>query len=250
MTPVTLTRFDKNARVFTRVDGYKACLSSQHDNCSGIEAHMNGLVRQLHNHMDEPTGWSFATWRSGQGGLLSNFVSASGIMLEYALGRDDTDIVSRLHDKAQRLGWTFFMFDSEDKDGNTITIVFPTTSPINEKQYARLASIFAEELDEYGMAHGCLAATHIVQIHRTTTPVVFHNKPLDAEKEIKRTAKLYQSLNARKYETKRPAGKTLTPSEISPQVVEDGLFCWFETPNETKQREALEVMARYGFSPQ
>ncbi|MGW8278902.1 hypothetical protein ACWGK7_05340 [Sphingomonas aurantiaca] len=163
------------------------------------------------------------------------------------MSRDDTEIVQRLHDRAEDLGWAHFLIDTEAKSGNTITIVFPLTSAIDQAQYARLASILAEQLDEYRMEHGCLAATHIVQVHRTTSPVVFTGTAMDPLKEIKRTAKMYQRLNARKYEGTRPSGKLLTQSEDAPQAIEDGLFVFFETPQEKTQREALEVMARYGF---
>lgn len=245
MTPITLSRFDRSARCFTLVDSYKACLSNSDDNCAPIQGYMDGLISQLYTQHDEPTGWSFATWRKGTN-LASNLVGANAIMLEYALSRDDSEIVQRLHDKARDLGWTFFLIDSETKSGNTITIVFPLTSQVTPAQYARLSSILAEQLDEYRMEHGCLAATHIIQIHRTTTSAVFHGTPLDPEKEIKRTAKMYQRLNARKYEGTRPTGKA-TQSETGPVAIEDGLFVFFETPEEKAKREALEVMARYGF---
>lgn len=245
MTPITLTRFEKSSRCFTVIDSYKACLSNHDDNCAPIQSYMDGLTRQLWNHADEPTGWSFATWRRGTN-LSSNLIGANAIMLEYALKRDDTEIVERLHDKAQRLGWAFFLIDTEAKSGNTITIVFPLTGQVTQAQYARLASILAEELDEYGMEHGCLAATHIVQVHRSTTPAVFQGTPLDPEREIKRTANLYQRLNARKYEGARPVGKPTTQSEATPTAIEDGLFCWFETPRERAQQEAFAIMARHG----
>lgn len=249
MTPVTLSRFDKGARAYTLIDSYKACLSSDGENCHSIENYMNGLIRQMYNHPDEPQGWSFATWKKGTN-LASNLIEANAIILEYALTRDDTEIVERLHDKAKDLGWAFFLIDTETKSGNTISIVWPLTTGINTAQYARLASIFAEEMDEYRMEHGSLAATHIIQVHRTTTPIVVQGTPLDPEKEIKRTAKLYQRLNARKYEGARPAGQPTTQSENAPQPIEDGLFVFFETPQEKAQREALAVMARFGFSGQ
>jgi hypothetical protein len=247
MTPITLSRFEKSARCYTMIDGYKACLSSEHDNCASIQGYMDGLIRQLYSQHDEPTGWSFAEWRKGTN-LATNLIGANAIMLEYALSKDDSEIVTRLHDKASRLGWTFFLIDTETKQGNTITVVFPLTSLINQAQYARLASILAEQLDEYRMEHGSLAATHIVQVHRSTTPIVFHGTALDPEKEIKRTAKLYQRLNARNYEGTRPVSKPLTQSEDAPQAIEDGLFVFFEKPAEKAQREALEVMARFGFA--
>lgn len=169
-------------------------------------------------------------------------------MLEYAMPADDTDIINRLHEKLNGLGWAYFLIDTEARRGNTLTAVIPLTSGINQAQYARLASIFAEQLDEYGMEHGCLAATHIVQVHRMTSPTVFQGTPLDPQKELKRTAKLYQQLNARKYEGTRPRRKLSTQSEDAPLAIEDGLFCFFETPAEKAQRQALEVMARYGFA--
>lgn len=246
MTPVTLSRFDKGARAYTFIDTYKACLRNADDNCHSIESYMGGLIRQMHNHPDEPQGWSFATWRKGTN-VASNLVGANAIVLEYALTKDDTDIVQRLHDKAERLGWAFFLIDTETKSGNTISVVWPTTTAITPAQYARLASIFAEEMDEYRMEHGSLAATHIIHVHRSTTPCVFAGTPLDPEKEIKRTAKLYQRLNARKYEGTRPLKPQGVTSSDAPQPIEDGLFVFFETPAEKVQREALEVMAQYGF---
>ncbi len=246
MTSVSLSRFEKSARCFTLIDNYKACLSNADENCAPVQGYMDGLIRQLHNHTDEPTGWSFATWRKGTN-VASNLVGANAVMLEYALSRDDTEIVQRLHDKARDLGWAHMLIDTETKSGNTITLVFPLTSQIDQAQYARLASILAEQLDEYRMEHGCLAATHIVQVHRTTSPVVFSGTAMDPVKEIKRTAKMYQRLNARKYEGTRPSGKLLTQNENAPQAIEDGLFVFFETPQEKARREAFEVMARYGF---
>jgi hypothetical protein len=247
MTPVTLSRFEKSARSYTYIDAYKACLSSADSNCATIERYMQGLITQMHNHADEPCGWSFAEWRKGTN-VASNLVGANAILLEYAMKRDDTDLITRLHAKAQKLGWAFFMIDTETKNGNTLTVVWPLTSSVNQAQYARLASILAEEMDEYGMEHGCLAATHIINVHRQSTPIVIQGTPLDPVKEIKRTAKLYQRLNSRKYEGTRPVSKLTTPSENEPQAIEDGLFLFFETPKEKAQREALEVMARHGFA--
>lgn len=245
MTPITLSRFDKSARAFTFRDSYKGCLSNADDNCAPIEFYMEGLIKQLKTYADEPTGWSFAEWRKGTN-VASNLVGANAIMLEYALPRDDTEIVQRLHDRAAALGWAHFLIDTESKSGNTITIVFPLTSHIDPAKFARLASILAEELDEYGMEHGCLAATHIVQVHRSTISCVFPGTPLDPVKEIKRTAKMYQRLNARKYEGTRPARKLAAQGD-GPLEIQDGLFTFFETPQERKHREALEIMAQYGF---
>lgn len=179
--------------------------------------------------------------------MASNLVGANAIMLEYALSRDDTEIVQRLHDRASALGWAHFLIDTEAKSGNTITIVFPLTSHIDPAKFARLASILAEELDEYGMEHGCLAATHIIQVHRSTMSCVFPGTPLDPVKEIKRTAKMYQRLNARKYEGTRPVSNSTTQGD-GPLEIQDGLFVFFETPAEKTQRQALEVMARFGFA--
>ncbi len=247
METITLTRFEKSTRAFTNIDSYKACLSNDEDNCHPIASYMDGLVRQLRNYPDEPTGWSFAEWSKGTN-IASNLIGANAIMLEYARTRDDAEIVTRLHDRAKELGWSFFMIETETKSGNTITVVWPLTTLINQAQYARLASILVEEMDEYGMEHGCLAATHIVQVHRTSLCVVVPGRPMNPEAEIKRTAKLYQRLNARKYEGTRPA-RAITQADDAPQAVEDGLFVFFETPAEKAQREALEVMARFGFAP-
>lgn len=247
METITLTRFEKSTRAFTAIDSYKACLCNENDNCHPIGTYMDGLIRQLRNHADEPTGWSFADWRKGTN-IASNLIGANAIMLEYARTRDDAEIVTRLHDKAKELGWSFFLIETETKGGNTITVVWPMTSTINQAQYARLASILAEEMDEYGMEHGCLAATHIVQVHRSSLCVVVAGKTLNPEAEIKRTANLYQRLNARKYEGTRPVTK-FTQADDAPLAIEDGLFCWFETKEEKTQREAFEVMTRFGFAP-
>lgn len=246
MTTITLSRFDKSTRAYTYVDTYKACLTSYETNCPPIQGYMDGLIKQMNKLPDEPCGWTFAQWKAGTN-LASNLVAAHAIVLEYALKRDDAEIVQRLHDRATSLGWVHFLIDTEAKSGNTITVVFPLTSGINQSQYARLASILAEEMDEYGMEHGSLAATHIVNVHRSTTSCVFTTgKVLDPEAEIKRTAKMYQRLNARKYEGTRPLSKS-TQSE-GPLEIQDGLFTWFESPAEKKQREALEIMAQYGFT--
>lgn len=247
METITLTRFEKSTRAFTVIDSYKACLCNEDDNCHPIGTYMDGLVRQMRVHADEPTGWSFAQWRKGTN-IASNLIGANAITLEYARTRDDAEIVTRLHDKAQALGWAFFLIETETKSGNTISIVWPLISTITDKQYARLASILAEEMDEYGMAHGCLAATHIIQVHRTSLCVVVRGKTLYPEAEIKRTAKMYQRLNALKYEGARPANKS-AQNEDEPQTIEDGLFVFYEIKEEKAQREALAVMARYGFPP-
>lgn len=245
MTSVTLARFEKSSRVFTFVDSYKACLSNDHDNCHQIESYMTGLILQMNSHADEPTGWSFASWRKGTN-TACNLVGANAIMLEYALTRDDTDIVNRLLEKASALGWAFFLIDTETKSGNTLTIVFPLTSLVNQKQYARLASILAEELDEYRMELGSLAATHIVQVHRTTTPAVIPGECMDPEAEIKRTAKMYQRLNARKFEGPRPLGKLASLATAEPQFIEDDMFSWPITPAEQRIMDADALLRRIG----
>lgn len=246
MTTVTLSRFYKGRNSYTFQDSYKGCLSNQDENCAPIQGYMDGLIAQMNHLADEPTGWSFAEWRKGTN-LASNLIGAHAIILEYALDRDDTEIVQRLHDKAKALSWAFFMLDTETKNGNTITAVFPLTESIPQAQYARLASILAEELDEYGMEHGSLAATHIVHVHRMTSACVFTGRAMNPSAEIKRTAKMYQRLNARKFEGTRPRSKTTTQSE-GPLEIQDGLFTFYETPKERREREALEIMAQYGFT--
>jgi len=244
MRSIILSRFERGTRAYTFIDSYRACLDTD-ENGHSIQGYMDGLIRQMFTYHDEPTGWSFAEWRKGTN-IASNLIGAHAIMLEYRIDRDDTEIVQRLHTKASDLGWTHFLIDTETRRNNTVTIVFPLTSPITGNQYARLASILAEQLDEYEMEHGCLAATHIVNVHRTSTPCVFAGTPIDPEAEIRRTAKMYQRLNARKFEGNRPAFPQRQIAE-EPVVIEDGLFLFYETPEEKVRREALEVMAQLGF---
>ncbi|MGT2513832.1 hypothetical protein ACVOMT_05875 [Sphingomonas panni] len=186
---------------------------------------MDGLIRQLQRHADEPTGWSFARWRRGNN-AATNLLEAHAVVLEYALPREDTEIVRRLHDRAKDLGWVFFLIDTESRNGNTVTIVFPLTEGVTAAQYGRLSAVLAEQLGEYGMASGSLAATHIVHVHRSTTPAVFVGQVLDPQSEILRTADLYQGQIARRFEGQRSARslKATEPNDL--HEPDHPLFVW------------------------
>lgn len=249
MITTTLSRFERSSRAFTYIDNYQACLSAQDANCHPIQGYMDGLIRQLRNHPNEPTGWSFATWKAGTN-LTSNLKGANAIVLEYAMPSHDTEIINRLRDRAEDMGWAYFLINTETRAGNTISIVWPLTSSINPQQYARLASIMAERVGEYRLEAGSLAATHIITVHASTLPIVVQGPALDGEAEIKRTAKLYQRLNARKWERHRPAPQS--PEERqhdeagSLEQSDDGLFLWPLSEAERRKRNADELLASLG----
>lgn len=225
MNPITLSRFEKSTKAYTLVDSYSACLSSTTTDCHSVQGYMDGLIRQLQRHSDEPTGWSFARWRRGNNAAV-NLLEAHAVVLEYALPREDTEIVRRLHDRAKDLGWAFLLIDTENRAGNTITIAFPLTEGATVPQYGRLSAVLAEQLGEYGMVSGSLAATHIVHVHRSTTPAVFAGKILDPQSEILRTADLYQGQAARRFEGEG-SGRSLTAIKPNdPPEPDETLFVW------------------------
>lgn len=86
METITLTRFEKSTRAFTVIDSYKACLCNEHDNCHPIGTYMDGLIRQLRNHADEPhvpkRSYASRIWASlayASPGIVSSAInSASG----------------------------------------------------------------------------------------------------------------------------------------------------------------------------
>lgn len=225
MNPIILSRFEKSTKAYTLVDSYCACLSSTATDCHSVQAYMDGLIRQLQRHADEPTGWSFARWRRGNN-AAANLLESHAVVLEYALPREDTEIVRRLHDRAKGLGWAFFLIDTESRTGNTITITFPLTEGVTAAQYGRLSAVLAEQLGEYGMASGSLAATHIVHVHRHTTPAVFVGQVLDPQSEILRTADLYQDQIARRFEGQGSARSLTAISGGGSPEPHDALFVW------------------------
>jgi hypothetical protein len=201
---------------------------------------MDGLLTQLRKQPNEPRGWSFAKWGKGTN-VSSNFREASAIMLEYP-----HSAFAQLKSKVEDLLWTHFWITTETKSRNTVTVVFPLTKPINDKQYARLASVLAFKIDEYGMEPGSLAAHHIVNVYETSMALV-QDGPRDVlnpELLIKQTEREYQNQSARKFEGTAPTRSGVQPT--TPKMVEDNLFLWPETDAERRQRELAEMEQRYG----
>jgi len=190
-----------------------------------------------------PSGVNFGTWTGGSN-KRESFGESYGIMLEYHYSAQDVNRVEQLTDAFKTLGYTHFFFTSENKKGNTLTFVLPLLHPVSFTQYARIAGILAYKIDSYDMAEGCLAATHIAQLHATSLACWIEGKMLNPSTFIELTRDSYQEMNATKYEG-RPRVKAEVVEEVKEVV--DGLFSYTETVEEARLRKAEEVMRTLGF---
>lgn len=243
MTKIVLTRFNSNPRSYSKQDAYVACWKDQPtDNCPSIGDYLNGLIQQMKQFRDEPTAWSFSEW-SGRGtnNTIANWIAATAVVLEYR-GNDQVQVVADLHTRATDLGYAHIIMNSRSRKGeHTITIVFPLTEAIsNEKQYARLASVLSEELNQYHAASGNMAATHLIEVDADCTVAAIEGAVIAPRQKIKETAKLYQSMNPDRFcaASAKASAQLYEPTVTS----HDGLFEFPATPAEN----ADAVMRRLG----
>lgn len=239
--PITLTRFNKD-RVYTRENyDFTGCIDAS-DRCHCIFQYMQSCLSRMLDPK-EPKGWSFAKWRSGTN-VGSNFIEASAIMLEYPLTAWE-----RLMPKMAEEGWTHFWISTQTKNSNTVTLVLPLRSTVGDKQYARIASIFAQKLDEYGMEEGTLAAHHIIHPYRTSVieRVDGHRGLIDPLHFIKMTERQYQRKDSLKYEGDRPANHGAAKVQVNAPVYtsdDAGLFVWAMTDKEKAEATEQDLLRR------
>lgn len=224
MTSITLSRFYVNPLSYRYVDGYVACLDpNAGTNCPGIDGYMAGLAAQMSRYTDEPRAWSFGQWTRGNN-EAKNWICGTAIALEYRIVGGNLDIVDRLHDRAEALGYAHLLLDSLTRAGKpTITIVFPLTDTVNEKQYARLAAVLMEELSVYGSASGNMAATHLIHRDAASGHLIFDGAVIAPAAKIKETEKLYQNMDCRRFEGGGPAAGVHL---IEPIRTHEDLFEW------------------------
>ena len=232
MTKITLTRFNVGPRSYSKQDSYVACWKSNPDqNCPSIDGYLNGLIKQMQKFTDEPAAWSFSEWKGkGSNNTLDNWMAATAVVLEYR-GKDLSQVAADLHTRANELGYAHIIMDSLSRKGEqTIAIIFPITESINKDQYARLASVLSEELGQYRAAEGNMAVSHLVHVDARCSVAAIDGAVIAPKAKIKETAKLYQSMDPRRFE----ASSAKAGAQIAePVFTNDGLFEFPATPAES-----------------
>lgn len=219
MNTMTITPFYNGPRAYSRATPYRAPVEPA-TRMRHVIQYIDNLVVQARHHSG-PTGVSFATWR-GTNNADSSFVEAHALALDYRV-----EVFEELREAADRLGVARVWFTGENKARslNTITLVIPFTGPATKAQYERIASCIAKELDAYGLIDGALAVNHIVNVHATTLTAYERGEVLDPEAFIRRTAKLYQARDAKKYHApSRPARAADVQLSRSFVASDDGLW--------------------------
>ena len=239
MYNITLTRFNVNPFSYSYADQYRGCWKSTNGDCHGIDGYMDGLIKQMARHTDEPAAWSFSEWkpRKATNNKAENWLRATAVILEYNTKNDAAEVAVALHDKATSLGYAHILMYSKSRNGDaTTTIIFPLAEAIDDKQYARLASVLMEELGQYRAASGNMAMTHLIHVDETCSFVAADGAVIAPAPKIKDTFKLYQSMDCKRFEaSSAKAGVQL----VAPMVTSsDGLFEFPETAAERILRQA------------
>lgn len=219
MTTMTITPFYNGPRAYSRAQPYKAPVTPS-GRMTVLTQYLENLVVQARHHAG-PTGVSFATWR-GSSNTDANFVEAHALALDYQVAQFEA-----LRDAADGLGWARVWFTGENKarTTNTITLVLPFAAPATKAQYERIASCVAKELDTYGLIDGALAVNHITNVHATTLTAYERGEVLDPQEYIRRTARLHQARDAKKYHAVRRPASAVRAQVDHPYVTsDDGLW--------------------------
>ena len=228
MSTVTITRFNnvkaKKTGHFRGKQGYSAAdaciVPIDTDNrCHAIVDFIDNAVVQL-RHGTAPSGISFCSWK-GMDNKDTSFTAAYALALDYRLDRFDG-----LRERAAALGFAHLLITSENKARtlSAITLVIPFVAPVSKPTYERIASCIVTELGIYGLLEGALAVNHVINIHGTTMTAFERGALMDAEAYRASTARMYQGMDARKYESTAPAPAVAAQIERPFFTTNDGLF--------------------------
>lgn len=222
MNTIEITRFNSGKRGYTKADASKVPVCPE-GRLQAVVQHIENAVTQLRYGQGEPRGLNFAEWRGSR--CINQDSKLKGV---HALALDyRVEQFEALKEAADKLGFARLWVTTEDraKTANAITLVIPFSAPLSVAQYARIASCIATELGIYGMLEGALAATHIVNVHATTLTAFERGEVLDGEQYIKRTAKMFQGMDARRYERPTPPPPAVKAQIERPfYTTDDGLF--------------------------
>lgn len=243
MSIIEITRFQSGDRGYSKADSSKVPLDTN-GRCQAIIQHVENAVVQLRHGQGEPRGLSFAAYKGHRCvNKDTNITAVHALMLDY-----NVEQFEKLAEAAEKLGYAHLFITTENRARtlNAVTLVIPFTAPLTVSQYARIASCFASELGLYGLLEGALAATHIVNVHATTMTAFVRGELLDGEAYIKRTAKMFQNQDARKWEGREPIGQQAARVQVERPyyTTDDGLFVMPLTDAEMIVRKAH--MAIYG----
>lgn len=246
-----LTRFDVTRDGYSLVDSYLADWNptSHHDNGGktyDIAGYLFGAVGLMKDFPNEPKAWGFGRYngKTGSENEKANWVETRTIKLEY-YAKDRPQKRRELHEAAERLGYAHCVFDSSDRYGaTTVAIILPLTEAINQGQYARLATVFAFELNHWRAVDGYSSMTHLAHVDKDCVIETFEGAVISPSAKIKETKNLYQHINSKHF----CAGGPKAVAHLVPPVItsHDGLFEWTATPVETAQRTADELLASIG----
>lgn len=161
---ITLTRFKQ---------AHKA--QAKHDYCElpvfgdlSLEDAMEGLIQMQRETAGQPHLWSFSDYKATH--RKEGITATTAIPLEYSIASED-----EVRAAVKNLAWACYIIETENKTGNTITVVFPLVQPITDaKDYSRLASILAVGIGAPRLAQGCGAITYLIQ-PRPFAKVEYHD---------------------------------------------------------------------------
>jgi hypothetical protein len=228
MNTIEITRFDSGRRGYTKADASKVPVNPE-GRLEAVVLHIENAVAQLRYGQGQPRGLSFAGYRGSRCiNRDSNITGVYALALDYKIGQ-----IEKVVEAADRLGYAHLIVITENRaqTENAVSLVIPFTAPLNVGQYARIASCIATELGVYGLLEGALAATHIINVHATTTTAFVRGEILDGEAYIKRTAKDFQGMDARKFEGKEPIARQAARVQMERPTFtsHDGMFEWNTT---------------------
>ncbi|WP_152528130.1 hypothetical protein [Sphingobium lactosutens] len=246
-----LTRFDRTRVGYSLVDTYHADWNptSHHDNGGqtyDIAGYLFGAVTLMKDRPTEPKAWGFGSYvgKKGSENTSDNWRETRTIKLEYHT-KDRPQKRRELHEAAERLGYAHCVFDSSDRYGApTVAIILPLTEAINEGRYARLATVFAFELDHWRAVDGYSSMTHLAHVDQDCVIETFEGAVISPSAKIKETKNLYQNINPKHF---CAAGPKAAVHLVEPIFTShDGLFEWTATATETAQMTADSLLASIG----
>ena len=178
----------------------------------------------------EPSALSLSTWSKGEmSGETWRY--ADGLLLEYMAGSEG-EMLKRGDEivaAATALGYGFYILDTCTRYGDrTWTVFWQFDDTVNKNQYVRLASVMAERMNVYVAADGIVSQTHLVHLHPRSSAGYSPGSAIPAKLLIHETRNLYQNMNPKRFEGKRPSSgaavQLAKPAVTSSDTTFDELF--------------------------
>ncbi len=236
MTNLTITRFNITPSGYSRND----TLDCPHG--PNFVELLDACVEQIPTS-NKATAWSFGKFQAGaMSGKSAVEGSSSCLVLEYKntgkTPEEVADWVNEIRSAADDRGFGYYLINTMTRTRqHTLSVVFPLNTPVNEKRYARLVTVLAEQMGVGKATSGIASYTHLIHVHENTGIEYVAGPLISPDFYIKMTKHLAQNIDPTQFEKARSRADvhldrpTFTTDEA-------GLFDWPDT------HKAIQILER------